>query len=303
MVVYYRITNSHADYYDVSVIPIAAFRRHVLWWVDYRLQDNLSQTSCLNMALRTTFSMNKHMQVLNILLIIIFILGVIIDTYATHKTKKYSWHFMSFLCFLLVFIISIVFYSKEDFVFYLGTSASIVCAITSGYKLFAWASSQTQRNKLCISRLIKNFFTEFALQAIAHDEKKYYICCMDLMDSGKYMPYASTRYIHCNCLFNISGSYGRLYWFQWKQKIIDNIILYIDSISLFHVPCLPQARPEFYGYFYIMHLKFCGNCSADPEKKNQFIVTNMWRDIHAISPASCGIKSRRKISLFFEASL
>ena len=117
MVVYYRITNSHADYYDVSVIPIAAFRRHVLWWVDYQLQDNLSQTSCLNMALRTTFSMNRHMQALNILLIIIFILGVIIDTYATHKTKKYSWHFMSFLCFLLVFIISIAFYSKEDFVF------------------------------------------------------------------------------------------------------------------------------------------------------------------------------------------
>lgn len=136
MVVYYRITNSHADYYDVSVIPIAAFRRHVLWWADYQLQGNLSQTSCLNVALRTTFSMNRHMQALNILLIIIFILGAIVDTYATHKTKKYSWHFMSFLCFLLVFIISIVFYSKEDFVFYLGTSASIVCAITSGYKLF-----------------------------------------------------------------------------------------------------------------------------------------------------------------------
>lgn len=135
--VYYRITNSHADYYDVSVIPIATLRRHVLWWADYQLQGNLSQTSCLNVALRTTFSMNRHMQALNILLIIIFILGTIVETYATQKTKKYSWHFMSFLCFLLVFIISIVFYSKEDFVFFLGTSASIVCAITSGYKLFA----------------------------------------------------------------------------------------------------------------------------------------------------------------------
>lgn len=69
------------------------------------------------MALRTTFSMNRHMQALDILSIIIFILGAIVETYATHKAKKYSWHFMSFLCFLLVFIISIVFYSKEDFVF------------------------------------------------------------------------------------------------------------------------------------------------------------------------------------------
>lgn len=155
MVVYYRITDSHADYYDVSVIPIAAFRRHALWWADYQLQGNLSQTSCLNVALRTTFSMNRHMQALDILSIIIFILGAIVETYATHKTKKYIWYFMSFLCFSLVFMISIVFYSKEDFVFYLGTSASIVCAITSGYKLFAWASLQTQRNKLCISRLIK----------------------------------------------------------------------------------------------------------------------------------------------------
>ena len=60
--------------------------------------------------------MNRHMQALNILLIIIFILGAIVETYATQKTKKYSWHFMSFLCFLLVFIISIAFYSKEDFV-------------------------------------------------------------------------------------------------------------------------------------------------------------------------------------------
>ena len=75
------------------------------------------------------------MQTLSIVLM--FALGAIVDTYATHKTKKYSWHFMSFLCFLLVFIISIVFYSKEDFVFYLGTCASIVCAITSGYNLFA----------------------------------------------------------------------------------------------------------------------------------------------------------------------
>ena len=74
------------------------------------------------------------MQTLSIVLMFTF--GAIIDTYATHKTKKYSWHFMSFLCFLLVFIISIAFYSKEDFVFYLGASASIVCAITSGYKLF-----------------------------------------------------------------------------------------------------------------------------------------------------------------------
>ena len=102
MVVYYRITDSHADYYDVSVIPIAAFRRHALWWADYQLQGNLSQTSCLNMALRTTFSMNRHMQALSILLIIIFILGAIAETYATHKTEKYKWHFMSFLCFFLV---------------------------------------------------------------------------------------------------------------------------------------------------------------------------------------------------------
>lgn len=99
MVVYYRITDSHADYYDVSVIPIAAFRRHALWWADYQLQGNLSQTSCLNVALRTTFSMNRHMQALDILSIIIFILGAIVETYATHKTKKYIWHFMSFLCF------------------------------------------------------------------------------------------------------------------------------------------------------------------------------------------------------------
>ena len=37
-------------------------------------------------------------------------------------------------------------------------------------------------------RLIENFSTRFAFQTIIHDEKIYYIRCMEHMDSDKYMP-------------------------------------------------------------------------------------------------------------------
>ena len=63
-------------------------------------------------------------------------------------------------------------------------------------------------------------------------------------------------------------------WCSWehvlilmKTKIINNIILYIDSFSLFYILNLYQTRPEFYGYFYVIYFKLCGNHDANLKKK------------------------------------
>jgi len=63
-------------------------------------------------------------------------------------------------------------------------------------------------------------------------------------------------------------------WCSWehvlilmKTKIINNIILYIDSFSLFYILNLYQTHPEFHGYFYVIYFELCGNHAANLEKE------------------------------------